>query len=220
MNKLYGAALKFWQLLSTAQNKLGNGVALANTDVFYLLANAAWNAEPASYGELTEWYDIMGLPPAVIISGDTSTETQDALKAAGFTPERSFIFRKPQLAEGDAQVEQVSWTQLGYTGELLAKRYEVPEFAAATGKSLTKAVRSASALSSYLAYRDGPVGTLTTFAASGYLLGTLLVDDSGALESRLIQEADSLGLEPLVLEELPTGTFVKGAKGLERWSIR
>ena len=214
---LYDLTLEFYQTLKTAQNKLGDGVALANTDVAYLLGNAGWHVTPNYLDELIGWYEIMGLPPAVIVSRE---DDRDILKDRGFTLERSFAFRTPESSSSKAQVEQVSWSQMRYAGQLLAQHYEQPENALAIGKSLTKAMQANEGIRSFLAYEDEATGVMVTFETARHLVSMLSVDGDGSLENRLVQEARSLGLEPLILEALPEGVGVVGELGLERWSIR
>ena len=219
MSELYDLALEFYQTLKTAQNKLGSGLALANTEVFYLLANAGWHIQAGDLKELINWYEIMGLPPAVITSGE-NTELNTALKNAGFTAETSFAFRVPEANPNSSiQVEQVSWSQMRYAGELLAKHYEQPENAVAISKSLTKAVQSNAGIKAYLGYKDEAESVMITFETDTYIISMLSVDETGAMEHHLVQMAQ-LGLEPLLLEALPAGVSVSGKMGLRRWSIR
>lgn len=217
----YDLALEFHQTLKTAQNKLGSGLALANTDVFYLLANAGWHIRAGDLKELLNWYEIMGLPPAVITSGDGAEELDAALKDAGFSVETSFAFRTPEanLGPSTVQIEQVSWAQMRYAGKLLAKHYEQPENTVAISKSLTKAMQHSAGIKAYLGYEGEAKSVMVTFETDTQVVSMLGVDDGGALENHLLQTAQDLGLKPLVLEALPKGVSVSG-EGLQRWSIR
>ena len=217
----YDLAFQFHQTLKTAQNKLGNGLTLANTEVFYLLANAGWHIQAGDLKELINWYEIMGLPPAVITPGDDG-ELNAALKDAGFIVEISFAFRTPEADSSTSiiQVEQVSWSQMRYAGELLANHYAQPENAVAISKSLTQAMQTSAAIKAYLGYEDKAKSVMITFEDDNHMVSMLSVDEGGALENHLLKSAQDLGLEPLILEALPEGISVTGNKGLQRWSIR
>ncbi len=220
---LYDFAFAFWSLLSTETADLPGGRALAHAEVPYLLSNAAWYPRPGALKSVAAWYAARDLPPALIVSGKRDDAVERSLQDGPFDLEQSFVFRRCERddlpADVSAGVEQVSWAQTRYAGELLARFYEQPELAVEVAKSLTKAMRQTSDVQTFLAYRDEPVGAMVAFERENMLSAVLLVE-SGGLEARLGQEADARGLQAFVLEALPEGVTLRSGRGLERWSIR
>ncbi len=214
----YDLAFAFWSLLAEEKADLAGGWALANRDVPYLLSNAAWYAKAERLGEVVPWCEARGLPPAVTVPG--ASAPQPALVAAGFSLELTFGFREVRGREGSSLVEQVSWTQTRYAGELLAAHYEQPDLALAIGQSLSRALQADSRVQAFLSYRDAPVGTMITFEDEETLAATVLLDADGSLEARLKLEAKARGKRALVLEALPEGVRLSSKRGLERWSRR
>ena len=216
---MYDFAFSFWSLLSTEQAEISGGRALAHSEVPYLLSNAAWYPRPGELKSVTEWYAARDLPPALIVPGERDDAVEHILQDGPFTVEQSFIFRAAEPDEAASVVEQVSWAQTRYAGELLAGFYGQPELAVAVAKSLTNAVQQSPAVQVFLAYEDEPVGTMVAFERENALSSMLLVE-SGGLEPRLAQEAAARGLQAFVLEPLPAGVTFRSRRSLERWSIR
>ncbi|CAN5902138.1 hypothetical protein BH24DEI2_BH24DEI2_16140 [soil metagenome] len=217
---MYDFAFSFWSLLSTERADLPGGRALAHAEVPYLLSNAAWYPRPGELKSVAEWYAARDLPPALMVSGERDAAVERTLQEGPFKLEQSFIFRPAEPMDASQNVvEQVSWAQTRYAGDLLAKFYGQLELAVAISKSLTEIMQRNADVQTFLAYEDEPVGTMVTFEQENTLSSVLLLG-SGGLEARLAQEADARGLRAFVLEPLPAGTTFRSKRGLERWSIR
>ena len=213
----YDTAFAFWSLLSTEQEKLAGGVALANTDVPYFLSNAAWYPQVGELQGVAEWYAARGLPPALIAPSKREDALERALQEGPFRLEHAFTFREAAETPAESLVEQVDWRQTRYAGELLARHYEQPDLGLAIGSSLADAVQKYPPVQAFLSYRDDPVGAMVTFEHDDALIATLLADEGGGLETRLAQDAARRGLRGMVMELLPEGVTTGG--GLERWVI-
>mgnify|MGYP000046704645 CR=1 FL=1 len=216
----YDLAFSFWSQVSTEQAKLPGGTAFAHTDVPYYLSNAAWYPKIGELASVTEWYAARNLPPSLIVPSLRDDAVEQTLQDGPFMLEKSFHFRAAEANFDTAHiVEQVSWSQSRYAAELLANAYEQPDLSFAIAKSLTTALQAEPKIQLFLAYGDKPVGTMVTFESEDVLSAMLLVGSDGSLETRLVQEAESRGLNPLILELLPDHTTLKSVRGLERWSI-
>ena len=217
---MYDFAFSFWSLLSTERANLPGGRALAHSEVPYLLSNAAWYPQTGELKSVAEWYAARDLPPALIVSGERGSALERTLQDGPFALEQAFIFREAEAGDArDALVEQVSWAQTRYAGDLLANFYGQPELAVAIAKSLTNTMQQNSDVQTFLAYQDALVGTMVAFQ-EGNILSSMLLVESGGLEARLVQEAVGRGLQGFVLETLPEAITFRSARGLERWSIR
>ena len=215
---MYDVAFAFWRHLTTERNELPGGIALANSNVPYLLSNAAWYPKPGELQSVAEWYAVRELPPALIVPSDRDTNLERTLREGPFILEQSFTFRKALETSSENLVEQVDWRQTRYAGELLAQHYEQPGLALAIASSLAHAMQQNPSVQAFLSYEEDPVGAMVTFEQEDTLTAMLSVDEDGGLETRLAQDAARRGLKGLVLEALPDGVTVSG--GLERWSIR
>lgn len=218
---MYDLAFTFWSSLSTEQAKLSSAKALAHKDVPYYLSNAAWYPKPGDLNSVTEWYAARDLPPALIVPALRAEGLERSLQDNSFQFEKQFQFR-PAVSSPDTPdtiVEQVSWSQSRNAAKLLADFYEQPALDFAIAKSLTAALQAESSFELFLAYDETPVGAMLTFESKAYLSAVLLVDNESSLETRLVQEADSRGLTPFILEPLPDDTTPNAKRSLERWSI-
>ena len=209
----------FWSQLVTEKLTLSESTALANTDVPYYLSNALWHLSPGKLADFIPWYEARKLPPAVIVPAAKPHVLEQALLETNFTFELSFAFRKAQKSLDKTITEQVNWTQMGYAGELLATYYEQPELAINIGKGLGEALQKDSNIKAFLAYEDEPVGTMIIYQGEKALSAMLLVDNNGALEHRLVTEAEILGLDAYVLEPVVDEATSDPELMLERWSI-
>ena len=227
---MYDFAFAFWSFLSTDTAELPGGKALSHAEVPYLLSNAAWYPRPGELKSVAEWYAARDLPPALVAPALRAAKLENALRDGPFELERAFVFReaaaREAVREDEGQpervrdvVEQVSWAQTRYAGELLAGFYEQPGLAVAVAKSLTEAMRHSADVQTFLAYRDEPVGTAVAFEREN-LLSAMLLLESGGLEARLVRDAEARGLTAFVLETLPEGVTFRSERSLERWSVR
>ena len=215
---LYDLAFAFWHHLTTEQANLPGGTALANTNVPYLLSNAAWYPKLGQLQSVAEWYAVCELPPALIVPGRKEDDIERTLQEGPFMLERGFTFREALETHSETLVEQVDWRQTRYAGALLARHYEQPDLELAIASSLADAMQKNPSVQAFLSYKEDPVGAMVTFERDDTLTAMLLVDGDGGLETRLAQDAARRGLKGLVLEALPDGVTAGG--GLERWSIR
>ena len=216
---MYDLSFTFWSLLSTETAELAGGTALAHAEVPYLLSNAAWYPRPGELKSVAEWYAARDLPPALVVPGLRDDVLERTLQDGPFDLEQSFVFRPAEVTDTSQNVvEQVSWAQTRYAGDLLASFYGQPDLAVAIAKSLTNAMQQNSDVQTFLAYQSEPVGTMVTFEKEKTLSSMLLVE-SGGLESRLVLEAAARGSTAFVLEPLPTGVTFRSRRSLERWSI-
>lgn len=217
---LHDLTFRFWSRLTTETDDLPGGRALANLEVPYLLANAAWYPQAGGLASLNDWYAERDLPPAVVIADHEAEGLEPALRAASFRPERAFIFREARASPlpRDVVTEQVSWTQLRYAGEVLAAHYQQPELALAIGAGMARLLEASQDVLAFLSYAPEPSGVMLALEHEAALLVMLLADESGALEARLCAEARAQGKRALVLEALPERTTSVSATALARWS--
>ena len=213
-------SFSFWSQLTTEKKSLENGLAFANTDVPFYLSNAFWHPSLENLADILPWYEARQLPPAVIVPANKSDDLRSALLETNFTFELSFAFRKAQKSLDKTITEQVNWTQMGYAGELLATYYEQPELAINIGKGLGEALQKDSNIKAFLSYEHEPVGTMIIYQGETALSAMLLVDRDGALEHRLVTEAEILGLDAYVLEPVVDEATSDPELTLERWSIQ
>lgn len=217
---LHDLAFRFWSRLTTETEDLLGGRALANLEVPYLLANAAWYPQADELASLIDWYAERDLPPAVVISGDEDAGLAPALRTASFRLERAFILREARASPLPHGVvtEQVSWTQMRYAGEVLAAHYQQPELALAIGAGMTRLLETSQDVLAVLGYAPEASGVMLALEHETALVAMLLADESGALEVRLRAEARAQGKRALVLEALPERTTSVSATALARWS--
>ena len=220
----YALALAFWSLLAEERAEFAGGRALAHSSVPYLLANAAWFAQPERLGpedleEVAAWCEARALPPAVVVP--SARAPTSLLRTHGFAPELRFAFRTARNTGGSNLVEQVGWTGMGYAGALLAAHYGQPDLAAAIGQDLSRVLQTGrgqpgSGVRAFLSYRDAPVGTMLSLGDEHILAAPLLVDPDGSLEGRLALEAALQGQTARLLTVSPAGE--PSPTALARWS--
>ncbi len=217
---MYELAFIFWRRVATEEVNIGNSVTLANSQVPLLLSNAAWFPGADDVQEIAAWYIEKGIVPALILPTVRDEAFDGVLKESEFTLEQAFTFREVEepLQRNDLLTEQVSWAQGRILGEHLAEHYGFPTYGVQLGAAITAAMQRSPDIVSFAAYSaDEVAGALVAFEQGGLLSAMM---GSGALETRLYQEAVSRDLRAFVFEPLPVGVTVKGEAGLERWSVR
>ena len=220
MDNSYSLAFQFWRLFAAEEVKFSGSIVLANPTAPLLLSNAAWFPGVDNFQNIATWYAERGIVPALIVPA-VRDEFDEALKGSGFSLERAFTFQtlnEPLEHETNLFTEQVSWAQGRVLGEHLAAYYDEPMYGVALGAAITTAMQRSSQVVSFAAYdADKVVGALIAFEHEDSLSAMMM---SGALESRLHQEALSRGVQTFSLEPLPEGVTVRDRYSFERWSIR
>jgi hypothetical protein len=218
----YEFAFDFWSLLTTEREDLPGGVALANLEVPFLLANAAWYPKVGELKTVAAWYAKRGLPPAVIVPSVQDEDLERSLREGPFILERTFCFSSlppPSLLRlNQHEVEQSSWLRSRIAAELLATSFGRAEWGLALSQTLSRALQASKQLHSYLAYQDKAVAAMITFEQNG-ILAAMLTSEASRFTKTLLEEANNLELKPYSFEEATTTTS-KPALCLERWSIQ
>ncbi|AFZ69185.1 hypothetical protein [Deinococcus peraridilitoris] len=166
----------------------GERVELSAASVLYtprsplLGANAVY---PAAGGisEGLAWLRARGAPPLVASSGRIE-DAQEILRLRVGRYTR-------QAAPGTVMVEQVSRLQLVAFAEVLARSWDLPQWASALGRSLAHSLESLRDFTLLMAYDAGQaVGALLVVKRDAHLWG---VTDSRALPALLDAAADLTG---------------------------
>jgi hypothetical protein len=220
--KAYDFAFAFWSHFTTEREDLAGGVALANLEVPFLLANAAWYPKADELKTISEWYAKRDLPPALIIPASRDGELERTLRESAFTLEETFAFTSISASSfirlNSYTVEQASWLQSRVTAELLAAHFGQAELAISMSQTLSKAMQGSSHIRNYLAYQDKPVAAMVTFEQHD-ILAAMLTTNAELFIQTLLGEATTFGLKPYIFEKL-NDTDAQASFRLERWSIR
>jgi hypothetical protein len=218
---MYDFAFNFWSLLTTEKESLSGGVALANLEVPFLLANAAWYPNAGELKTVAEWYSKRGLPPAVIVPALRDEALERALREDSFRLEQTFCFSRLEagsfLKHNTRSVEQASWLQSRVAGDLLAAHFGEPQLGSLIGQTLSKAMQDVRHIRNYLAYENKPVAAMIAFEQDG-ILASMLTTQSDLFASTLLEEASIFEITPYLFEE--TGEAPNPSLCLERWSIQ
>jgi hypothetical protein len=221
-SSMYDFAFNFWSLLTTEREELPGGVALANLETPFLLANAAWYPKVGELKTVAEWYAKRDLPPAVIVPSLREEGLERTLQEGPFRLEQTFCFSPvstPSLLRlNQHKVEQSSWLRSRVAADLLTNTFGQPEWAFALSQTLAKALQSSSQIHSYLAYQDKAVASMITFEEGGSV-AAMLTSDASRFTQTLLEEASNLSLKPYVFAEAASSA-VTTELCLERWSIR
>jgi hypothetical protein len=217
----YDFAFSFWSLLTTERENLLGGVALANLEVPFLLANAAWFPKAGNLKTVAEWYAKRGLPPAVIVPSVRDEELERTLKEGPFRLEQRFCFTRLEptsfLKLSARNVEQASWLQSRVSAELLAAQFGEPQLGSAIGQALSKAMQDFKQVRNYLAYQNKPVATMIAFEQNGILAG-MLTTQAEMFTPTLLEEAGIFDLTAYLFDM--TDEVKEASLCLERWSIQ
>jgi hypothetical protein len=218
----YDFAFAFWSHFTTEREDLASGVALANLEVPFLLANAAWYSKADELKTISEWYAKRDLPPALIVSASRDGELERTLRESAFTLEETFAFTSISAASfirlNSPMVEQASWLQSRVTAELLATHFGQEDLGIPISQTLSRAMQNQEKIRNYLAYQDKSVAAMVTFEQHD-ILAAMLTTNAELFTQTLLGEATTLGLKPYIFEEL-NDTDTQASFRLERWSIR
>jgi hypothetical protein len=218
----YAFAFSFWSLLTTEREDLPGGTALANLEVPFLLANAAWSPKGNELKTIAEWYAQHNLPPAVIVPSIRENDLEHILQESSFRLEQTFCFSPiapPSLLHlNQHTVEQSSWLRSRVAADLLASSFGGAEWAFALSQTLSRALQDSRQIHSYLAYQDKAVASMITFEQGG-ILAAMLTSDASRFTQTLSEEATNLGFKAYNFEAVMTSN-VNAALCLERWSIQ
>jgi hypothetical protein len=218
----YDFAFAFWSLFTTERENFPGGIALANLEVPFLLANAAWYPKADELKTISEWYAKRDLPPAIIVTAHRDEALERTLQEGPFMVEQSFSFLPVStfslLRQNNHHVEQASWLQSRVTAELLASHFGQAKVALSVSQTLSKAMQDSSKIRNYIAYQDKPLAAMVTFEQAG-ILAAMLTTDAKPFTQTLLEEATTFGLKPYVFEEL-SNPDIEASLCLERWSIR
>jgi hypothetical protein len=221
LSQLYTLAFNFWSLLTTQQEHLPGGVALANLEVPFLLANAAWYPRIGQLQSIAAWYSKRGLPPAVIVPSVRDEDLERTLQEGPFMLEQRFCFSRLEpnsfLKLNTRNVEQAGWLQSRTSAELLAAQFGEPQLGSAIGQALSKAMQDFKQVRNYLAYQNKPVATMIAFEQNGILAG-MLTTQAEIFTATLLEEAGIFDLTAYLFEI--THEVKEASLCLERWSIQ
>jgi hypothetical protein len=223
-SNLYDVAFTFWSHLATEHEPLAGGIALANLEVPFLLANAAWYPKVGDLKTVAAWYAKRSLPPALIVPALREPDLERTLRDGPFTLEQRFIFQSIHVASllrmQTIIVEQTAWTQARVTGDLLAQHFGEEGLGVAIGKQISGAMQSSSQIRNYIAYDTKPIAAMVTFEYNG-ILAAMLSSDAKLFSQTLLQEAGHVGLEAHFFETIDLETYQENnSLALERWSIK
>jgi hypothetical protein len=202
--------ITFWQALSDVQEDVAGGIALRQPRAPLLLANAVWQPDAKSVTDIRGFYE-----PHNIHAGVVTTQLEPplatALQDAGFVPEMCFSL-SPAASDLETQpnihVEQVSWTEAGRMGGVLAMAYDYLTFDTALGMLVSRTMQALPNVQAYLAFadEDAPSGAMLVMNKANALRAIFLggkPDAKEALTARLASEAKGQQKNAEVLEYTP-----------------
>ncbi|MCA9837884.1 MAG: hypothetical protein KC422_13285 [Trueperaceae bacterium] len=148
------------------------------------------------------------LPPAIICEPSRAPK--------GFSLEAKFGLRVARASKNAAiaHTEQVSWTQSGYLADRIASVNDLNSFAFPLANQLAQLLQNDPHVLAFLSYGDTS-GAMLLYETPTMLVSLFPIDD-GSLETRLLQEATSLGKRAFVLELHQEDSYVFE---LERWIL-
>lgn len=204
--------ITFWQALSDVQEDFAGGLALRQPRAPLLLANAVWQPDADAVAGIQSFYE-----PHNIHAGVVTTQLEPplitALQGAGFVPDMRFTLSPitndlAANAQADIQVEQVSWTEAGRMGGVLAMAYDYLTFDTALGMLVSRTMQALPDLQAYLAFagEDAPSGAMLVMGRVNALRAIFLggkPDAKEALTARLANEANRQEKHAEVLEYTP-----------------
>jgi hypothetical protein len=218
----YDFAFAFWSLLTTERENLPGGIALANLEAPFLLANAAWYPKVGELKTVAEWYAKRGLPPALIVPSVRDEDLEHTLREGPFRREQTFSFSPVSvtslLRQNHRTIEQASWLQSRVVSELLAVYFGQTDFALGMSQTLSRAMQDSSQIRIYIAYQtQKPLAAMVTFEQHG-TLAAMLNSQPQLFTQTLLQEADTFKMMPYLFET--SARADSPSLSLERWSIQ
>lgn len=196
-------------MLASETLELNASVFLANHDLPYYLANAAWFFGESPIEALRDWYAARELPAAII--------TEPKSVPSAFKADFGVGLREAQRASHSAQVEQVNWTQMQAFANVLTQHYAQPKFAFLLAKHLASLLQKHNNMLAFMSYEQTPTGAMFVYETEDTLFSMLTTDPSQGLETRLKQEAQQLGKTALMFEPDQEKDYLLR---LERWILK
>lgn len=209
--------IAFWQALSDEHTPFAGGVALRQPRAPLLLANAVWQPDADAVADIRAFY-----APHNIHAGVVTTQLEPSLvanlHAAGFVPEMRFTLSPSDHAENTSpasqpdiqphiQVEQVSWTEAGRMGGVLAMAYDYLTFDTALGMLVARAMQRLTDVQAYLAFADNtPSGAMVVMPRADSLRAIFLggkPDAKDTLTARLATDANRQDKHAEVIQYQP-----------------
>jgi hypothetical protein len=217
----YAFAFNFWSLLTTERENLPGGIALANLEAPFLLANAAWYPKSGELQTVEAWYGKRGLPPAVIVPTLRDKELGRTLQESSFRLGETFCFSPlttPSLLRlNHHAVEQASWLQSRATAELLAVHFGEAQLGSSIALILARAMQASKKIRNYLAYQDKAVAAMIAFEHNHILAG-MLTTNPEIFQQTLLEEAGIFDFTAYAFA-ISDSARANSALCLERWSI-
>ncbi|MEM7738624.1 MAG: hypothetical protein AAF267_22870 [Deinococcota bacterium] len=215
-------SFSFWQKLSDQHIRVAGGTALLQPHVPLLLANAVWQPEVDKLAAVRNVYEPHGIQAGVVVT-DANESLEQALIQHSYSPEMQFAVsplnsqtpsaqqRAADIARftaDDCVIEQVSWTESGRIGEVLAMGYDYLTYSTTLGILLAQALQDQPHLQAYLAFSseavdEPPEGAMLTHPYEGSLRALMLAGKpqaQQALTKRLQTEAAELDVVAELLE--------------------
>jgi hypothetical protein len=176
-------SFSFWQQLSDQHVGVAGGTALLQPHVPLLLANAVWQPEVNKLADVRGVYEPHGIQAGVVVT-HANEGLEYALSQHNYAPKMQFAVSplssqatSPQqrasdiasFSADDCVIEQVSWTESGRIGEVLAMGYDYLTYSTALGILLAQVLQDQPHLQAYLAFSGKTVSskTVSSEAVSG-----------------------------------------------------
>jgi len=219
--------ITFWQALSDVHKDFAGGVALRQPRAPLLLANAVWQPNADAVTDIRGFYEPYNIH-AGVVTIKLEPPLITALRGAGFSPEMRFTLSPATddpatdpaadpATQLDIQVEQVSWTEAGRMGGVLAMAYDYLTFDTALGMLVSRTMQTLPDLQAFLAFageeagEEAPSGAMLVICRAHTLRALFLggkPDAKEALTARLASEASRQEKNAEVLEYTPLSNGV------------
>jgi len=211
--------ITFWQALSDVQEDRAGGIALRQPRAPLLLANAVWQPAANAVADIRGFYEPHKIR-AGVVTATLEPPLSSALHEAGFVPNMRFYLSPVtnEHAPPTIQVEQVSWTEAGRMGGVLAMAYDYLTFDTALGMLVSRTMQALPDIQAYLAFagEDAPSGAMVVVPRANTLRAIFVggkPDAKDALTARLLTEAsrqdknaEVLGYTPVLNGQLEPTT--------------
>lgn len=158
-----------YQLLAAESGAVRGVRYLLQPEFPLLLANAAFDFDPAAAEELEQRFSSIGAPLAFILPDDHPR--LEEVRGAGFRAQEALELCTTQPSARATWAEHVPWSEAWTLGKILTEAYGAPQwrypFAQTLGKSLRQG--ACQGFIAYLYYE--PVGAVIVSQGTGLLLG-------------------------------------------------